>query len=88
MVEKPLGFSFRKLGDINGDNKITVTDLVIICKAFGSKPRDANWNPDADLNDDGKVTVTDLMIASQNFGWKCERKATTIEVTITLQGPP
>ena len=54
--------------DVNGDGKVTITDIVIIALAFGSKPGDPNWNPNADLNGDGKVTITDIVIAALHFG--------------------
>ena len=56
------------VGDMNSDKKVSITDIVIIALAFGSKPGDPNWNPNADLNNDGKVSITDVVIAAIHFG--------------------
>jgi len=55
-------------GDVNGDGKTNLTDLVLIQKAFGSRPGDPNWNPNADLNGDKVVNNSDLIICSGDFG--------------------
>jgi hypothetical protein len=55
-------------GDINGDNKINITDLGMLADAFGSDTSSANYNPAADLNNDGKVNIVDLGILADGFG--------------------
>lgn len=51
------------LGDVNGDGKVTVTDvLMIMDKAQGNPPKHFIEEA-ADLNDDGAVTLTDAMMA-------------------------
>ena len=55
-------------GDINGDYKVSLSDLSILAKAYGSKPRDAKWNPNADINNDGKVSLSDLVILAKHYG--------------------
>jgi hypothetical protein len=49
-------------GDIDGDFKVGPPDLVLLANAYGSKPGDAKWNPNADINNDGKVDLLDLAI--------------------------
>lgn len=49
-------------GDVNGDNKVTITDLSILLSNFG-KP-----SATVDLNGDGQVTITDLSILLTNYG--------------------
>ena len=56
------------IGDINGDGIVDIFDVVLAAIAFGSKPGDDNWNPDADLNDDDIVDIFDIVILANNFG--------------------
>jgi hypothetical protein len=41
-------------GDLDGNIKVQLTDLVILAKAYSSKPGDTKWNPNADINNDQK----------------------------------
>jgi parallel beta-helix repeat protein len=54
-------------GDINNDNKVTITDLGLLADAFHTTPTSSHWNADADLNCDGKVDITDLGLLADNF---------------------
>ena len=49
-------------GDVNSDNAINVTDLVVIAAGFGT------GDPATDINHDGNVNITDLVGAASNFG--------------------
>lgn len=56
------------IGDINGDGKVDIKDLVLVIKAYGTilgKPR---WNPNADINSDWKVDVKDLVLVINHYG--------------------
>jgi hypothetical protein len=55
-------------GDIDGDSKVTMGDIIALINAFGSRPGMPNWNPNCDINDDHKVSMDDVMIAVINFG--------------------
>lgn len=55
-------------GDINGDGKVSLQDLVSLANAYGSIPGDPKWNPNADLNGDGKVSLQDLVILANHYG--------------------
>jgi hypothetical protein len=55
-------------GDINNDGVVNLNDLVLLARAYGSKPGDSNWNPPADLNGDGKVSLADLVILARSYG--------------------
>jgi hypothetical protein len=55
-------------GDIDGDFKIGLTDLQILAAAYGSKPGDPNWNPNADIDNSGTVNLQDLFTLSQHYG--------------------
>jgi PKD repeat protein len=56
------------IGDVNGDGKVDIKDLVLLIKAFGSFPGEPNWNPNADVNTDGKVDIKDLVLLIKHFG--------------------
>lgn len=53
-----------KTGDINGDNKVNLTDLSILLKNYNK----AGTSSTGDLNSDGKVNLTDLSILLKNWG--------------------
>jgi len=54
--------------DIDGDCKVYVKDLLLLARAYNSRPGDANWNPDADLDCDGRIYLRDWLILAQNYG--------------------
>ena len=56
-------------GDINGDFKVDIKDLVLVIKHFGSYPGSVKpWNPNADINCDNKVDIKDLVLVIKRFG--------------------
>ncbi len=55
-------------GDLNGDFKVSLFDLVILANAYGSKPGDAKWNPNADIDGNGVVGLTDLVTLAMYYG--------------------
>jgi len=56
------------LGDMNHDGIADVHDLFALCKAFGAKQGDENWNCHCDLNEDGKVDTSDLQDLNETYG--------------------
>jgi hypothetical protein len=58
------------LGDINGDLKVDIKDLVLVIKYFGSYPGHPtkSWNPNADINCDNKVDIKDLVLVIKHYG--------------------
>jgi len=56
------------IGDVNGDKIVDVFDLIKVAIAFGSKPGDASWNPNADLKEDNLIDVFDLIKVAIHFG--------------------
>jgi len=54
-------------GDINGDKKVDITDLVLVIKHYASYPGHIRWNPNADINNDGKVDITDLVLVIKHY---------------------
>jgi hypothetical protein len=55
-------------GDLNGDFKVSLSDLVLLANAYGSKIGDTRWNPNADINGDGRVSLSDLVILAKHYG--------------------
>jgi len=57
-------------GDVNNNRAVESTDLIFgLAPAYGSKPGDPNWNPNADFNGNGVVESTDLIFGlAPNYG--------------------
>jgi len=55
-------------GDISGDFKVSLADLVLLANAYGSKPGNMKWNPNADMLGQGVVGLSDLVILAQHYG--------------------
>lgn len=52
----------RKLGDVNGDGKLSITDLSLLKNYLTGNVSDNFIAANADVNGDGKITATDLSI--------------------------
>ena len=61
-------FEVILFGDVNGDGKVRVDDVLAVALAFGMNEGDEGWDPRVDLNGDGKVRVDDVLIVAQAFG--------------------
>jgi len=68
VLQSALNIEVRILGDINGDGKVDGRDVTMAAKAFGTRPGDPRWNPDADINQDGRVDGRDITLIARNFG--------------------
>ena len=55
-------------GDINGDNRCNLLDLVKVAAKFGKLLGDLGYDPNYDFNDDNKVDPLDLEKAAGHFG--------------------
>lgn len=55
-------------GDIKGDFKVSLDDLVVLANAYGSRPDDARWNPNADIDGNGVVGLSDLVLLAIHYG--------------------
>ena len=55
-------------GDLDGNGKVNILDAIRLAGAFGTKPGDINWNPNADINGDGKVNILDAIKLAGTFG--------------------
>jgi len=56
------------VGDVNGDKKTTISDIVLVIEKFGTLPSSLGWNPNMDIDGDDKVTIGDIVITVNNFG--------------------
>jgi len=66
-------FSFQPVkvtipGDLDGDYSVLLEDLVLLAKAYGSRPGDPNWNINADIEGNGVVGLSDLVILAKHYG--------------------
>ncbi len=70
----PVLFLARLGGDVNGDCKVNILDLVKVGLAYGTSigtPTIGSWNPIMDLNNDGRVDQRDLLSFAPVFGQSC-----------------
>jgi exo-1,4-beta-D-glucosaminidase len=58
----------RIVGDVNGDDKVDVSDLFPVGHAYDSEPLQPNWNAACDFNRDRKIDTLDLSSLSKNYG--------------------
>jgi len=55
-------------GDVNGDGKVRIDDVLAVALAFGLDLDDPTYDPNLDANGDNKIRVDDILIAATNFG--------------------
>lgn len=55
-------------GDVNGDYKVGLQDLIILAQAYKSSPASLHWNANADIDGNGIVSLTDLTILALHYG--------------------
>lgn len=58
---------YRGAGDVNGDCKVDIKDLVLVIGGFGTYKGHPNWDKRRDLNNDDIVDITDEVIVINNF---------------------
>jgi tetratricopeptide (TPR) repeat protein len=56
------------VGDINADGKVNIVDLTTAARAFGSKPGEDRFEPNADVNEDGIINIIDIATVARDFG--------------------
>jgi len=54
--------------DLDANGEVNIVDVTIVAKAFGSRPGDEMWNPDADLDDNRVVNIVDITMVAIDFG--------------------
>ncbi len=60
-----------EIADVNGDKRVSPTDLLIIATAQTQRYNDGLYNADLDLNKDGRINSTDMLIMSRQIGQHC-----------------
>jgi hypothetical protein len=55
-------------GDVDGNHKVEIKDILMVAKAYGANPQSFNWNPNADVDCDGNVYIKDILITAKNYG--------------------
>ncbi|MBX5329129.1 MAG: PKD domain-containing protein [Candidatus Bathyarchaeota archaeon] len=55
-------------GDVDGNGRVDMTDVIIVVTAFGSTPEKPNWDPRADIDNNGRVDMSDVVVVVSNFG--------------------
>jgi hypothetical protein len=68
IADSYIGLAPPRAVDINGDGSVSLADLVILANAYGSRPGDTKWNPNADINGDNIVDLSDLAILANHYG--------------------
>jgi hypothetical protein len=57
------------IGDLNGDQKVNIFDVVIVATAYDATPVDARWNPLADLASPwNKISIFDVVMVTRVYG--------------------
>jgi hypothetical protein len=83
-------------GDINGDFKVNLNDLIFLANAYGTNSTntpgtgDHQWNPSADIDDDGVVGLIDLVILANHYNqqWNQSLDNFSIHIPEFGQWPP
>ena len=55
-------------GDIDGNGRVDMNDIVSLCTAFGSTLGQPKYVPNCDVDNNGKIDMNDIIIALRNFG--------------------
>ena len=63
-------------GDVNGDGRISILDLVLIAQQLGNK---VPTNSPVDLNRDGVVSILDIVLVARKIGSTVAPAAPAIE---------
>jgi subtilase family serine protease len=51
----------KLLGDVNGDKRINIADIVRVAVAFGARPLDPRWDLQADITANGIIDIVDIV---------------------------
>jgi hypothetical protein len=54
-------------GDINGDRKVSLQDLVLLANAYGSTPGSPRWDARCDVYRDNRISLQDLVVLALNY---------------------
>jgi hypothetical protein len=62
--DKPL---IMYVGDMDADNVVNMSDIMLIAPAFNSKKGDTKYVENLDINLDGAINISDIIIVAQSF---------------------
>jgi len=54
--------------DIDGSGTVDMFDLGLVCRAYLTSPKDANWNPICDVDKSGRIDMADIGQVARDFG--------------------
>ncbi len=66
-MASPLGAA-KLIEDLNQDGRVDIVDITIAVDAYGSRPGDNSWNPNADVISNGRIDVYDIVRLAGAFG--------------------
>ena len=77
-------------GDLNGDNVVDITDIMLIAQHWRAVEGDPDYNKGWDLNWDGVVDILDIMLVVKHWGetWPPPTPTPTPTPTMTLTPTP
>ena len=58
-------------GDLNGDGKVSIADVLALKPAFNSQSGDENYDQSLDLNADGRISIADVLALKPVFNQSC-----------------
>lgn len=58
-------------GDVNGDCRVTISDLGIVASRFGVGRGSLLYSPAYDLNHSGTIDIGDIQFVAARFGQHC-----------------
>jgi hypothetical protein len=57
-------------GDVDGDQQVTILDVVRITGIYALKRSNPGFNPNADIDGDGKITILDVIACTSHYAQK------------------
>jgi len=57
-------------GDVDGDQSVTILDVVKITSIYALKQGDPGFNPNSDIDNDSNITILDVVICTSHYGQK------------------
>ncbi|MGB8781119.1 MAG: dockerin type I domain-containing protein, partial [Candidatus Bathyarchaeia archaeon] len=55
-------------GDVDGNGRVDMGDVVSLCTAFGSTLGQSRYVPNCDIEGNGRIDMSDIIIALRHFG--------------------
>jgi hypothetical protein len=68
VTETPTPTSTSCVGDVNGDGKVDVEDIMLVAGCWRCKADDDCYIEDYDLNEDGVINIVDIMLVTAHWG--------------------